>query len=57
MRRSANLCYRASRFNNRTKPEGWLAPSLQHRVDTTRVGRSPATPGADHVSCPRTCVL
>lgn len=34
-RRSANLRYRASRFDNRTKPEGWLAPSLQHRVDTT----------------------
>lgn len=34
-RRSANLRYRAPRFNNRTKPAGWLAPSLQHRVDTT----------------------
>ncbi|AVI64321.1 HNH endonuclease [Halomonas sp. GFAJ-1] len=34
-RRSANLRYRAPRFNNRTKPKGWLAPSLQHRVDTT----------------------
>ena len=33
-RRSANLRYRAPRFNNRTKPKGWLAPSLQHRVDT-----------------------
>ena len=33
-RRSANLRYRAPRFNNRRKPEGWLAPSLQHRVDT-----------------------
>ncbi|WP_205626336.1 RNA-guided endonuclease IscB [Mycolicibacterium conceptionense] len=32
-RRSANLRYRAPRFNNRTKPKGWLAPSLQHRVD------------------------
>ena len=27
---------RAPRFLNRTKPVGWLAPSLQHRVDTTR---------------------
>lgn len=35
-RRGANLRYRAPRFDNRTKPEGWLAPSLQHRVDTTR---------------------
>ncbi|MBC8741889.1 HNH endonuclease [Paraburkholderia sp. UCT31] len=34
-RRSANLRYRAARFNNRKRPEGWLAPSLQHRVDTT----------------------
>ncbi|MBC8741841.1 HNH endonuclease [Paraburkholderia sp. UCT31] len=34
-RRSANLRYRAPRFNNRTRREGWLAPSLQHRVDTT----------------------
>jgi 5-methylcytosine-specific restriction endonuclease McrA len=33
-RRSANLRYRAPRFDNRRKPEGWLAPSLQHRVDT-----------------------
>ena len=34
-RRSANLRYRAPRFNNRTKPKGWLAPSLRHRVVTT----------------------
>lgn len=34
-RRSANLRYRAPRFNNRTRCEGWLAPSLQHRVDST----------------------
>jgi len=34
-RRSSNLRYRAPRFNNRTRPGGWLAPSLQHRVDTT----------------------
>lgn len=33
-RRSANLRYRAPRFNNRIRPKGWLAPSLQHRVDT-----------------------
>lgn len=33
-RRSANLRYRSPRFLNRTKPAGWLAPSLQHRVDT-----------------------
>jgi 5-methylcytosine-specific restriction endonuclease McrA len=35
-RRSTNLRYRAPRFLNRTRPAGWLAPSLQHRVDTTR---------------------
>lgn len=34
-RRSANLRYRKPRFNNRTKPKGWLAPSLMHRVHTT----------------------
>ncbi|MWJ27748.1 HNH endonuclease [Halomonas sp. ZH2S] len=33
-RRSKNLRYRAPRFDNRTKPKGWLAPSLQHQVDT-----------------------
>jgi 5-methylcytosine-specific restriction endonuclease McrA len=33
-RRSANLRYRAARFDNRRKPDGWLPPSLQHRVDT-----------------------
>lgn len=40
-RRSANLRYRAPRFNNRRKPPGWLAPSLRHRVDTVTawVGR------------------
>ena len=34
-RRSRNLRYRAKRFNNRRRPEGWLPPSLQHRVNTT----------------------
>lgn len=33
-RRGANLRYRAPRFDNRRRPEGWLAPSLRHRVDT-----------------------
>ncbi|WP_268269981.1 RNA-guided endonuclease IscB [Streptomyces sp. MNU76] len=33
-RRSRNLRHRAPRFDNRTRPDGWLAPSLQHRVDT-----------------------
>jgi 5-methylcytosine-specific restriction endonuclease McrA len=33
-RRGRNTRYRAPRFLNRRKPEGWLAPSLQHRVDT-----------------------
>ena len=33
-RRRRQLRHRASRFNNRTKPQGWLPPSLQHRVDT-----------------------
>ena len=34
-RRRGNLRYRAPRFLNRTRPKGWLAPSLRHRVDTT----------------------
>ena len=33
--RRAKLRYRPARFDNRAKPKGWLAPSLQHRVDTT----------------------
>ncbi|SIT36181.1 HNH endonuclease [Paraburkholderia piptadeniae] len=33
-RRRGNLRYRAPRFLNRTRTEGWLPPSLQHRVDT-----------------------
>ena len=33
--RRGNLRYRAARFDNRSRREGWLAPSLQHRVDTT----------------------
>jgi 5-methylcytosine-specific restriction endonuclease McrA len=33
-RRRNNLRYRKPRFNNRTREPGWLAPSLQHRVDT-----------------------
>jgi 5-methylcytosine-specific restriction endonuclease McrA len=35
-RRRSNLRYREARFLNRgNKKPGWLAPSLQHRVDTT----------------------
>lgn len=35
-RRRGNLRYRAPRFLNRgNKAKGWIAPSLQHRVDTT----------------------
>ncbi|MDA8377381.1 MAG: RNA-guided endonuclease IscB, partial [Planctomycetia bacterium] len=34
-RRRGNLRYRPARFDNRTRADGWLAPSLQHRVDTT----------------------
>lgn len=33
--RRGRLRYRAPRFLNRTRTKGWLAPSLQHRVDTT----------------------
>jgi len=34
-RRRSQLRHRPARFANRTKSKGWLAPSLQHRVDTT----------------------
>lgn len=34
-RRNRNTRYRAPRFDNRTRPKGWLPPSLQHRVETT----------------------
>jgi len=32
-RRTANIRYREPRFNNRTRPKGWLPPSLKSRVD------------------------
>ncbi|MBW4445483.1 MAG: HNH endonuclease [Spirirestis rafaelensis WJT71-NPBG6] len=34
-RRSRHTRYRMARFLNRTRRKGWLAPSLQHRVETT----------------------
>ena len=34
-RRGRKTRYRKPRFDNRTRPKGWLPPSLQHRVDTT----------------------
>ncbi len=34
-RRSRKTRYRAPRFDNRRRPNGWLPPSLKHRVDTT----------------------
>ena len=34
-RRSRKLRYRPKRFNNRARPEGWLPPSIQSRVDNT----------------------
>ncbi|MFB2921640.1 MULTISPECIES: RNA-guided endonuclease IscB [Aerosakkonema] len=34
-RRSRHTRYRQSRFLNRTRKKGWLAPTLQHRVETT----------------------
>jgi 5-methylcytosine-specific restriction endonuclease McrA len=34
-RRSRKTRYRPARFLNRTKPKGWLPPSLMHRVHTT----------------------
>src|ERR671933_195167 len=34
-RRKRHTRYRKPRFLNRTRTKGWLAPSLQHRVETT----------------------
>ncbi|WP_020493821.1 RNA-guided endonuclease IscB [Verrucomicrobium sp. 3C] len=34
-RRNRKTRYRAPRFDNRKRSEGWLPPSLRHRVDTT----------------------
>ena len=34
-RRNRHTRYRQARFLNRVRKEGWLAPSLQHRVETT----------------------
>ncbi|MGK7900726.1 MAG: RNA-guided endonuclease IscB [Hormoscilla sp.] len=34
-RRNRKTRYRQARFDNRRRPSGWLAPSLQHRVETT----------------------
>ena len=33
--RRSRLRYRQPRFLNRTRPKGWLPPSLMHRVETT----------------------
>jgi N6-L-threonylcarbamoyladenine synthase len=33
-RRNRNTWYRKPRFLNREKPEGWLAPSIQHKLDS-----------------------
>ena len=33
-RRSNKLRYRKPRFNNRKRPDGWLAPSVQQKVDS-----------------------
>lgn len=33
-RRFRKTRYRASRFLNRRKPDGWLAPSIQHKLDS-----------------------
>ncbi|MBD2531752.1 HNH endonuclease [Nostoc flagelliforme FACHB-838] len=35
-RRARKTRYRQARFLNRTRPEGWLAPSLQSRVDNIK---------------------
>ena len=32
--RRSRLWHRKPRFDNRSKPEGWLAPSIQHKLDS-----------------------
>ncbi|GCC10903.1 CRISPR-associated endonuclease Cas9 [archaeon] len=32
--RRGKLWHRKPRFNNRSKPEGWFAPSIQHKLET-----------------------
>ncbi|WP_034520130.1 RNA-guided endonuclease IscB [Actinomadura rifamycini] len=34
-RRTANLRHRAPRFDNRVRTDGWIAPSVRHRLETT----------------------
>jgi 5-methylcytosine-specific restriction endonuclease McrA len=34
-RRRSKVRFRPMRFDNRTRPEGWLPPSVRHRVDST----------------------
>ncbi len=34
-RRRYHLRYRSKRYSNRKKPNGWLAPSLLHRIEST----------------------
>jgi len=50
--RSRKTRYRKARFLNRTKPKGWLAPSLMHRVFTvdTWVTRLSKWTPADQIS-------
>ena len=33
-RRNRNTRYRPARFDNRVRPEGWLAPSVKQKVET-----------------------
>jgi N6-L-threonylcarbamoyladenine synthase len=33
-RRNRKTWYRPARFSNRAKPKGWLAPSIQHKLDS-----------------------
>ena len=36
-RRGRHCRYRPARFDNRTRPDGWLPPSLRSRVDNVRI--------------------
>ncbi|MEU2610988.1 RRXRR domain-containing protein, partial [Micromonospora sp. NPDC007271] len=48
-RRSRNLRYRAPRFLNRREPDGWLAPSLRHRVAfDTQLLQNPNIAGVEY---------
>ena len=57
-RRARHCRYRQARFLNRTRPKGWLAPSLAHRVKNDHyVGKAIYQAGPDRFDCSRACAV